>query len=238
MSAEVKPAAQHAKSLTSVALLMDGNRRWARSRGLPVEEGWREGYEVCKKIAVACFDRDIKEVFGYGFSTENWHRPASEVSSLFALLEFGLTTDIPFFLQNGMRLRVIGDRDGLAPSIRRVIQNAEAATAEQTRGTIILCINYDGRQEIVAMVRDLLERKVAAADVTPELVRSTLWSGFADETQLMIRTSGVHRMSGFLTWATTYSEFYVTDKLWPDFTEEDLDTAVDWFNHQEKRRGR
>ncbi len=220
-----------------VGIIMDGNRRWALSRGLEVEDGWRAGYHVCRTLALACLNRGITNIFAFGFSTDNWKRPLRQVQFLFRLLEDALITDHALYVKNDVRVRIIGHREGLPASLRSAIDRIENATSGHRRGTLTLCVNYSGREEIRTAVREVVARCVSPDDVTIDMLQTHMWSGFVESVPLMIRSSGVHRMSGFLTWATAYAEFYVTEKLWPELTVADLDVPIEWYHRQEKRHG-
>ncbi|PIR48037.1 di-trans,poly-cis-decaprenylcistransferase [Candidatus Uhrbacteria bacterium CG10_big_fil_rev_8_21_14_0_10_50_16] len=216
------------------AIIIDGNRRWARERGLPTLEGHRRGYENVKIIGQAALERGIEHLTIYAFSTENWKRSEEEVGYLMDLLLRVLTADRQFFINQGARVRVIGRREGLNNKIIQAIQETEAATAGGTRGQINLCINYGGRAEIVDAVNQLF---AAGQEVTEETINTTIWMQGVPEPDIIVRTSGEQRLSGFLTWSGVYSELKFIEKNWPDFTEADLDDCLADYDHRQRRFG-
>jgi undecaprenyl diphosphate synthase len=224
-------------SLRHIAIIMDGNRRWAKERGLSSLEGHRAGYERLKEVAEWIFDRGITTLTVFAFSTENWKRTQEEVGYLMDLLEFALTNELHRFMERGIRLRIIGRREGFRPSILRAIEVAEKETAGNTRGTIGLCINYGGRLEIVDACRRLITEGVAAEEVTEERVSAAMYWPEMPAPDLLIRTSGEERTSGFLTWESVYSELFWVKKHWPDFDEAELDRAIEEYSARERRYG-
>ncbi len=225
------------KEVKHLAVIMDGNRRWAKERGLPPHEGHRAGYERLKLIGPECLARGITHLTVFAFSTENWKRADDEVGYLMDLFEKALTDELGEFARQGLRLRVIGRREGLRPSIQRAIESAEKATAVNSEATLTLCINYGGRAEIVDACRKLVEDGVAAEDVTEAAVASRMYWPEMPEPDLIVRTSGEERLSGFLTWQGVYSELYWTDKHWPDFDAAELDRALSEFAERQRRYG-
>ena len=206
-------------------------------RGLPTLEGHRRGYERVKEISIAALERGVEHFTVYAFSTENWQRSEEEVDYLMELLEHSLTVDLDFFLNNRVRLNVVGDRLGLRPSTQAAVARAEELTAHLDRGQFNLCINYGGRAEIVAGVRSLLSQGVAAEDITEAAISKALWTGSVPEPELIVRTSGEHRLSGFLTWAGVYSELLFLDCFWPDFTVADLEFCLEQYANRQRRHG-
>jgi len=185
-----------------------------------------------------CLDRGIKTLSVFAFSTENWKRSEEEVGWLMDLLEEALTKELASFHHKGVCLKIVGRREGLRPSIIRAIENAEALTKDNTKATFALCINYGGRLEIVDACRKLVEKGMKAEDVDEHAIRSGLyWPGMPDP-DLVIRTSGEERISGFLLWQSAYSEFYWCEKHWPDFDEAELDKALEEFATRKRRFGK
>lgn len=224
--------------LGHLAIIMDGNRRWAKERGLPLLEGHRAGHERLKEVAELCLDRGIKILTVFAFSTENWKRTEEEIGYLMDLLEFALEKELHVFQERQIRLKVIGRRAGLRASVLRAIENAEAATANNTRGTMCLCVNYGGHVEIVDACRSIVKQGIAANDITEETISTHLYWPNMPEPDLVIRTSGEERLSGFLTWESVYSEIYWCQKDWPDFDAVELDKALEEFSRRQRRFGK
>jgi undecaprenyl diphosphate synthase len=221
-----------------LGLIIDGNRRWARQRGLPSFEGHRRGYDKLAEVGEWCVQRGITTLTAFVFSTENWQRSAEEVNYLMGLLRHALTAEVVQFQGRGIRLRVIGRRDGLPDEVSRAADEAERRTADGERGTLYLALNYGGRAEIVDAVRRIVTAGVAAPSVTDEVIRQHLYAPEAPDPDLIIRTSGEQRTSGFLLWQSAYSELYFIEKYWPDFTAADLDAAIVWYAGRQRRFGR
>lgn len=225
------------KKLEHLAIIMDGNRRWASSKGWPKLEGHRRGYQNFKKIAEACLDRGIKILTVFAFSTENWNRSKREVSYLFRLLEDALSKELDQFNRNKIRLKVIGRINQLPVNLQRAIDRAERATADNRRGLLQLAINYGGQPEIVDAVKKIIEKGIKSNQVKPEMIAANLYNPEAPPPDLIIRTSGEQRLSGFLLWHSAYSEFYFTKKHWPEFNAQDLDKAIEEYNRRHRRFG-
>ncbi|MBT8001514.1 MAG: isoprenyl transferase [Rhodospirillales bacterium] len=226
---------------THVAIIMDGNGRWAKARNLPRIAGHKRGAETVKTIVRAAADLGVSYLTLYGFSSENWNRPEDEVRGLMGLLRFYLRNEINYLHKNGVRLLIIGDRDRLDDDIVNLIEDAEAQTAKNTAITLAIALSYGGRSEITRAAR-ILATRVAAGDISPAdidegaLEESLLTSGFPDP-DLLIRTSGEKRISNFLLWQSAYSELIFVDTLWPDFSKEDLENALIEFQGRERRYG-
>jgi undecaprenyl diphosphate synthase len=224
-----------------VAIIMDGNGRWANARGLPRTLGHRQGAEAVRRCVAGALEMGIPFLTLFGFSSENWRRSNREVEDLMGLLRRYLQSEIAEFHKNGIRLRVIGQRDRLPQDIVRLIADAEARTAENQALDLIIAISYGGRQEIAATARRLAVA-VAAGEITPDdideecFAAGLLTAGIPDP-DLLIRTSGEQRLSNFLLWQSAYSEFIFVDKLWPDFDKGDLEAAVTEFRRRERRYG-
>lgn len=217
---------------------MDGNRRWARSRGLPTLEGHRRGYNKLKEVADWCFARGISEMTAFAFSTENWNRSKEEVDYLMNLLHFALTKELGEFTKRGIKLRIIGRREGLPENVAGAIPEAEAATAENKKGTLYIAINYGGRAEIVDAAKKAISSGMEMETMTEESLRKFLYAPEASDPDLIIRTSGEQRTSGFLTYQGAYSELYFAQKHWPEFEQSDLDEALAWYQNRERRFGK
>ena len=224
-----------------VAIIMDGNGRWAKARGLPRIAGHRKGADAVRRTVEAAIQLGIGTVTLFSFSSENWSRPDSEVSDLMSLLRFYLRSEIAELHKQGVRLRVIGDRGRLSPDINQLIDTGETTTAGNSTLTLILALSYGSRQEIVQTVRRLATR-VAEGDLRPEeidegLVSASLFTAGVPDPDLVIRTSGEQRLSNFLLWQSAYAELVFIDTLWPDFTRRDLEDAIEEYNRRERRYG-
>ncbi|MGD1880134.1 MAG: isoprenyl transferase [Kiloniellaceae bacterium] len=224
-----------------VAIIMDGNGRWANARGLPRTLGHRQGAEAVRRCVTGAMEMGIPFLTLFGFSAENWRRSNREVEDLMGLLRRYLQSEIAEFHKNGIRLRVIGERDRLPKDIVRLIDDAEKRTGDNEALNLVMAISYGGRQEIAAAARQLAAA-VAAGELTPEdidedtFAAGLLTAGIPDP-DLVIRTSGEQRLSNFLLWQAAYSEFIFVDKLWPDFDKSDLEAAVAEFRRRERRYG-
>lgn len=224
-----------------VAIIMDGNGRWAKARGLPRVAGHRRGADAVRSVVRGAGELGIPVLTLFAFSTENWTRPADEVADLMGLLRHYLRNELDELRKNGARLRVIGNRDGLAADIVRDIAEAETMTAGNTRIDVNICINYGSRDEILRATRRLAQR-VAAGEMTASGIdqtsfeRELLTAGLPDP-DVLIRTSGEQRISNFLLWQCAYSELVFVDTLWPDFGKEHLERAIVEFRRRERRYG-
>jgi len=229
------PGPQH------IAIIMDGNGRWAKSRGLPRIAGHRRGADAVRKVIRSAGELGVPVLTLFAFSTENWTRPADEVNDLMGLLRHYLRHELEELGRNGAKLRVIGDRDRLAKDIQKDISDAEARTRTNTRIDVNICINYGARDEILRATRNLA-RKVAAGEVAVDKIdearfeRELLTAGVPDP-DLLIRTSGEQRISNFLLWQCAYAELVFVDTLWPDFGKEHLEKAITEFRKRERRYG-
>ena len=224
-----------------VAIIMDGNGRWAKARGLPRVAGHRRGADAVKRVVRGAGELGIPCLTLFAFSTENWTRPADEVSDLMGLLRHYLRHELEELRKNGAKLRVVGNRDGLAADIVRDIADAEAATRANTRIDVNICINYGARDEILRATRRLAAQ-VAAGELSADRIdearfeRELLTAGIPDP-DLLIRTSGEQRISNFLLWQAAYAELVFVDTLWPDFGKEHLEQAIAEFRKRERRYG-
>jgi undecaprenyl diphosphate synthase len=224
-------------TLRHLAIIPDGNRRWAASRGVPALEGHRRGYEKIKDVARLCFDRGIPMLTVFAFSTENWKRAEQEVSYLMNLLRKALEKDTDEYVERGVRLKILGERRGLPEGMAETIEAADAKSASGERGQINICLNYGGRAEIVEGMRRLIAEGARPEDLTEEKVAAALWTGGLPDPDLIIRTSGERRLSGFLTWSSAYAELLFTEKHWPDFDAEALEAALADFEGRKRRFG-
>jgi undecaprenyl diphosphate synthase len=226
---------------THVAIIMDGNGRWATARGLPRIAGHRSGADAVRRTVKAAAELEIAYLTLFGFSSENWRRPAAEIDGLMGLLRHYLRGEIAELHRNGVRLRIIGQRARLATDIITLIENGEALTRENTGLQLTIALSYGGRDEI-AMAARALARQVAAGELDPEsidemAVGEHLLTTFMPDPDLVIRTSGEQRISNFLLWQTAYAEFIFTETLWPDFAKSDLEAALRDFHGRDRRYG-
>ena len=224
-----------------VAIIMDGNGRWAKLRGLPRTAGHRRGVEAVRETVKAAKDLGIGYLTLYGFSSENWNRPPPEVDDLMGLLRFYLRSEIAELHREGVRLRSIGDRARLAPDIVRLIEEAEERTRANVKLNLTIALSYGGRNEILRAVR-LIAADVAAGRLAPEAVDEAALEGrlftlCLPDPDLIVRTSGEQRISNFLLWQSAYSELVFDDCLWPDFGRDNLRRAVEEFQRRERRYG-
>ena len=224
-----------------VAIIMDGNGRWAKARGLPRTAGHKKGVEAVRRTVEAARELGIGYLTIFSFSSENWRRPEEEVSDLMGLLRFYLRSEIAELHKAGIRLRVIGERARLSADIVRLIENAEELTAANTTMTLVVALSYGSRQEIVLAARRLAE-DVKAGLIDPSAidesaVSARLFTIDIPDPDLIVRTSGEQRLSNFLLWQSAYAEFVFTDTLWPDFTKRDLEAAIEEFHRRERRFG-
>jgi undecaprenyl diphosphate synthase len=224
-----------------VAIIMDGNGRWASARGLPRVEGHRRGVEALRKTVRAAGDIGVRVLTIFSFSSENWQRPASEVRDLMGLLRLFIRKDLAELHGNGVRVRVIGERDNLDPDIRRLLEEAEERTRANTKLLLVVAFNYGARDEIARAVRRLAEDvargALAPAAITEDLIGRHLDAADIGDPDLIIRTSGEQRLSNFLLWQAAYSELVFTPLYWPDFDRVALEAAIEEYRRRERRFG-
>jgi undecaprenyl diphosphate synthase len=225
-----------------IAIIMDGNGRWAKKKGFPRFMGHRAGMETIKKTVKSCIKLGIKYLTIYAFSTENWYRPKNEVTSLLRLLDRFLNTQINVFNKNNIKLCVIGERAKLDPGLCEKIEDFEKKTFNNDALTMNIALSYGGRQEIISAVRriaeDVSRGAVSVPQIDEDLFSKYLYTKHCPDPDLLIRTSGEMRISNFLLWQISYSEIYVTPKLWPDFNESDLKKAIEEYQKRERRFGK
>ena len=221
-----------------VAVIMDGNGRWAASRGLPRLAGHQAGTENLRRVITACVEFGIQCLTLYAFSTENWGRPDDEVQGLMHILADVIDRELPELDRQGVQLRHIGRLERLAPDLREKVMHAVEETAHNQRLILCVAFNYGGRDEIVCAVRRIMEEGIRAEDVTAELLGSYLFTAGIPDPDLIIRTSGEMRVSNFLIWQGAYAEWYVTPTYWPDFDKEELRKAIVAFGQRDRRYGR
>jgi undecaprenyl diphosphate synthase len=224
-----------------VAIIMDGNGRWAKARGLPRVAGHRAGVEALRKTVRAASDSGVAWLTVYAFSSENWSRPKSEVSDLMGLLKLFIRRDLAELHQSGVRVKVIGEREGLAPDIAGLLEEAETLTAGNTALNLVIAFNYGGRDEIVRAARRLADAVaqgiLQSETITPDVFAAALDTAGIPDPDLVIRTSGEQRMSNFLPWQSAYSELVFLPCYWPDFTREHFADALRQYAARERRFG-
>ena len=216
-----------------VAIIMDGNGRWAKKRLMPRVIGHKRGVDAVREVARAARDMGLEALTLYAFSSENWKRPADEIADLMGLLKAFIRSDLQELVDNNARLRIIGDYHGLAPDIVELIEDAMARTAANTGTTLAIALNYGSQQEIARAAA----RAAAKGEITPEAIEAELYTADLPPLDLLIRTSGEVRLSNFLLWQAAYAEMWFTDVLWPDFTPEHLRQALEQFSTRERRFG-
>lgn len=223
--------------LKHLAIILDGNRRWAKGKGLPTFMGHKAGYERIKDVCKWCIKRDIKVLTVYAFSTENWNRSKKEVKYLMTLLNKTFSEDAEEFNKLGLKVNVIGSRDRISSQIKKNIEKTEKETKNNKKMVLNICFNYGGRLEIVEAVKKIIKEGIEAEQVSEELINKYIWFKGQPEPDLIVRTSGEKRLSGFLTWTSVYSELYFPSCFWPDFDEKELDKAIKEFERRNRRFG-
>ncbi len=229
------------KAPRHIAIIMDGNGRWAAARGLPRAEGHRRGVEALRRTIRAAGEIGIQIVTIFSFSAENWSRPASEIGELMALLRRFVRNDLAELHRNGVRVRIIGEREGLEPDIERLLVEAEELTRHNDGLTLVVAFNYGARQELTRAVRRLAgqvaEGRLRPTDISMEMIGGFLDAPDLPDPDLIIRTSGEQRLSNFLLWQSAYSELVFVPAHWPDFDRANLETAIREYQQRERRFG-
>ncbi len=224
-----------------IAIIMDGNGRWAKERGLPRLEGHRAGAESVREVMEACIERGVEYLTLYAFSSENWSRPVTEVKALMSLLDRFLDEKAKDLDRQNVRLLAIGQLDRLPEKTRALIERIQARTAHHTAMTLVLALSYGGREEIVSAARslatDAVAGKISASDIDGDLFASRLQTAGIPDPDLLVRTSGEMRISNFLLWQISYAEIIIVKKFWPDFRQGDLFEAVQEYQRRHRRFG-
>jgi undecaprenyl diphosphate synthase len=220
-----------------VAIIMDGNGRWAAARGLPRVIGHREGIKAVRRTIEAAMAQGVKYLTLFAFSSENWRRPKEEVTDLTFLLRQYLRSELNELHEKGVRIRTIGERDRFGPNLASELAEAEAKTIKNEKLTLIMALSYGGRGDIVAAARRAVASGLRPEAITEDVFASFLATDGVPDPDLLIRTSGEERISNFLLWQTAYAELFFTDVLWPDFGEQDFARAVGEFARRERRFG-
>lgn len=217
-----------------IGIIPDGNRRWAKANGQTSLQGHQRGFDITKDVFQRAFDRGIKYLSIYAFSTENWNRTKEEVGYLMKIYERWLARDLRELEEKGICFRWLGQQDGLPSSLIKILSEAEQRTAANMGGTLGICLNYGGLQELADATTELAK---IGDEATPESLMKHLYAPEIPPVDLVIRTSGEQRTSGFMLARAAYSEFYFVEKHWPDFTPADLDAAIDDYSHRQRRFG-
>jgi len=220
-----------------LGIILDGNRRWAKAHGVPLLDGHRQGYLTLRTITKAAFERGVKYVSAYVFSTENWNRTPREVKYLMNLTLDVLSSEIDGLHEEGIKVVWVGTNERLSSKLQAAIEAAVERTKNNRRGTLAVCFNYGGHQEIVDATKQLIGQGIRADQVTENTLEQALYAPELPPVDLLIRTSGEKRLSGFMLWRSAYAELYFTDKLWPDFSEADLDVALQDYAARQRRFG-
>jgi undecaprenyl diphosphate synthase len=220
-----------------IGLILDGNRRWAKEQGLPTLDGHRKGAEVFKEVSLAAFDRGVRFLSAFVFSTENWKRTEEEVSYLMKLLLKAVERYLDEFNKRGIKIIIIGNRDNLSQSVLNAIEKTEDKTSSNTKGTLVLCFNYGGQQEIIDATKKILIDGIQPDNLDQKIFEQYLYSPEIPPLDLLVRTSGEQRTSGFMLWRAAYAELLFVKKYWPDFTLQDLDEVIAIFKKRQRRFG-
>ena len=221
-----------------IAIIMDGNGRWATKRFMPRFAGHAKGVKTINKVVNACIDRGVEFLTLFAFSSENWRRPPDEVSLLMQLFRKVLIGEIKLMGERNIRLKVVGDLSKFDQDLQTMVHNAELETAANTGLTLTICANYGGRWDVVNACNKLIASGVKQDDITEEQLSANLAMAYAPDPDMLIRTGGEARVSNFLLWQLAYSEYYFTDTFWPDFDGKALDEAIESFQKRERRFGK
>jgi undecaprenyl diphosphate synthase len=229
------------KSLEHIAIIMDGNGRWAQKQSLPREVGHEEGGKVARTIVQSAIDHGISYLTLYAFSWENWQRPEAEVNALMALLARYIREEYLHFKKHGVKLNIIGNFSLLPEDVKEDIARIHAEKIDMPTLTLTIALSYGGREEITSavksIVRDVQEKGIDPASITQEMIEGYLYTSHIPDPDLVIRTGGQMRLSNFLPWQTAYAELYFSDTLWPDFTSDEFYRAIEAFSKRERRYG-
>jgi undecaprenyl diphosphate synthase len=223
---------------THVGIILDGNRRWAKARGLKTIEGHKEGAEVFKKISLAAFEKGVSYFSAFVFSTENWQRAKEEVSFLMKLVVRAVELHLDEFHQKNIKIVVVGSLENIPKTVLKAIERTEQKTSANTGGTLALCFNYGGRQEIVDAARQIVHAGVQESEITEQLLQQHMYQPQLPDLDLLIRTSGEQRTSGFMLWRAAYAEFSFVPTMWPDFTVQDLENCLHDYSERQRRFGK
>jgi undecaprenyl diphosphate synthase len=228
---------QNDSSPAHIGIILDGNRRWAKAAGKKTLEGHKKGAEVFKEISVGLFDRGVKYVSAFIFSTENWQRKAEEVDYLMRLVIKAVELHLDDYHQKNIRIRILGSRDNLKPNVLKAIERTEEKTAQNDGGTLALCFNYGGRQEIIDATKRIIADGIDEKQISEEVINGYMHASDVPDVDLLVRTSGEHRLSGFMMWRASYAELAFVDTLWPDMTMAEMNNVIENYNKRQRRFG-
>lgn len=220
-----------------LGFILDGNRRWARSHSLPDFDGHLAGYNALKEVLRACYDQGVQYVSVYVFSTENWQRDGKEVSKLMRLVLHAITSDLKELASNRVRVRFLGSTERLSSKVLGSIEKAEQATMGYGHGTLNVCFNYGGQEEIVQAARRCVQDGLEPEEITEAAISERLYAPDVPPVDMVVRTSGEHRLSNFMLWRAAYSEFMFIDKFWPDMTKDDVTAIIKEYGRRNRRFG-
>jgi undecaprenyl diphosphate synthase len=220
-----------------LGLILDGNRRWAQERGLPIYEGHKAGYRNMERIVDVALDRGVECISVYAFSTENWNRSADEVKQLMKLFLWIFKHELGNLKRHGVRVHVLGNKLRIGKALLKAIHQAEEETEHNTRGTLLFCLDYGGQQEIVEAMKQLMSEGAKPSELTAERISEKLQSAGIPPVDLIIRTSGEQRLSNFMLWEAAYSELMFTETKWPDFSVDELNDMLDAYAQRHRRFG-
>ena len=224
-------------SLNHLAVIMDGNRRWAKSKGLPIKLGHRAGAKAFEAAIENCADLGIKYLTVYAFSTENWKRSEEEVNTLMELLKDYLSKMKQTLKGKDVKVNILGDINAFSPELRNSIIELENMTKDNKSFTVNICLNYGGRDEIVHAVKKIVDSGIKSSEITEETLKNNLYTSGIPDPDLLIRTSGEVRLSNYLLWQLAYTEFLFIDKNWPDFDKSDIEYAIEVYNKRNRKNG-
>jgi undecaprenyl diphosphate synthase len=223
---------------THLGLILDGNRRWGKSKGLTLMEAYKSAYENLKVLAEAALKKGVKYLSVFAFSTENWNRSPEEISTYMELLYWVVTKEVDTLHEQNIRVRFMGTPEGLSEKILKALKAAEEKTAKNTGGTLVFCLNYGGQKELADAAAKMISSGVKAEDVNPEKLAEFLYAPDVPSLDLIVRTSGEQRLSGFMLWRSAYAELLFVDKRWPEFGIADLDAALAEYASRQRRFGK
>jgi undecaprenyl diphosphate synthase len=230
------------KKLAHLAIIMDGNGRWAKINKLPLIEGYRQGVSALRSLIESSIKLNIKYLTVFAFSAENWNRNQEEVQMLMDLVRYYVEKELPSLLRAGVKLKIIGEGQNLPNDIQKVIENAELATQNNTKLQLTVALNYGGQQEIIKATKEIAQKivnkEINMENIDVQYFANSLYTADLPNLDLLIRTSGEMRLSNFLLWQSAYAELYFTDTLWPDFNHQALIEAINCYNKRERRYGR
>lgn len=242
MKGDVDLSSKHQNIPKHIAIIMDGNGRWAKKRLLPRTVGHKYGVEALRSVIKHCSKIGVSYLTIYAFSTENWNRPKDEVNVLMDLLVNYLKGELKELDENNVKIRCIGDITGLPDAPRKELENSIQATESNNGLTLNIALNYGGRMELLGGFKSIAKRiqngEISPEDITEQMISDSLYTAGQEDPDLIIRTSGEIRVSNFLLWQLAYSEFYFTDVFWPDFNERELDLAIEAYNNRQRRFGK